>query len=325
MPPDIIKKTVVFAGYRCNNNCRFCMEADKRDLPVRGTAVIKGELKSARERGSDYIEIIGGEAAMRSDITSIISYAKDLGFSTIMMATNGRMFSYPELTKRLIDAGLNSLVFSIHGADAETHDYLTRSPGSFDQLIVGMENVKNAAIISGARISLGSNTCIVKDNYRQLPAISELIASSGVGNSEFIFVDCNEGGAKNSFDELVPKISDAAPYMRECLDIGNRNKADHWDVRYVPLCYFPDHLNRISELHEAKTFHTEHIAQDFVNTDAQSGRKNVGRRKSRRCSECILDPWCEGIWRTYISRYGDDELIPITELTVGQKEMLDGL
>lgn len=298
------------------------MEADKRDLPIRGTATIKEEITAARKRGSDYLEVIGGEAAMRPDIVSIISHARDLGFSTVMMATNGRVFSYPDIAQRLIDAGLNSLVFSIHGANAETHDHLTRTAGSFDQLIAGVNNVKEAAARSGVRLSLGSNTCIVRHNYTELPEIGELIISLGIDNSEFIFVDCNEGGAKNDFEDLVPRISEAAPYMRKCLDIGNRSGARHWDVRYVPLCHFPDHLDRISELHEAKTFHTEHIAQDFVNTDAQGARKTVGRRKAEKCRACVLDKWCEGIWRTYVSRYGDEELLPIGELSGPQKEAL---
>ncbi len=311
----IIKKTVIFVGYRCNNNCLFCMEAGKRSIPVRTTSEIKREIKAARERGSDYLEIIGGEASMRPDIANIISFAKELGFSIIMMATNGRAFAYPELAEKIIGAGLNSLVFSIHGPNPEIHDLLTRVPGSFDQLSAGVENVKREADKNGTFLYMGSNTCIVKPNFKKLPEIGEKIRSFGINNSEFIFVDCNEGGAANDFPGLVPKISEAAPYIKECLDIGKRDKCSHWHIRYVPLCYFTDHLSQISEIMEDRIFHTEHIAQDFRNLDAQGSRKNIGRMKTNRCSGCALHKECEGIWRNYIKHFGDHEFSPVKKMT----------
>ena len=320
---EVIKKSVIFAGYRCNNNCRFCMESEKRQIPIRTTSEIKREITGARKRGADYLEIIGGEAAIRPDIANIISFARDLGFSTIMMATNGRVFAYPELAEKVVNAGLNSLVFSIHGPDAETHDFLTRTPGSFDQLCVGINNVREAAKKNDTRLHIGSNTCIVKSNFKKLPEIGKLIRSFEIESSEFIFVDCNEGGAANDFNELVPKISEAAPYIRECLEIGKRDNCIHWHIRYVPLCYFPDNLSQISEIMEDKVFHTEHIAQDFLNFDAQESRKNVGRAKTEKCSGCALYDYCEGIWVSYLKHFGDGEFQPVKEMTKEMKIALE--
>lgn len=81
----------------------------------------------------------------------------------------------------------------------------------------------------------------------------------------FIFVDPVSGGAHDNFKELVPKISEAAPYIRECLDIGKNNSAHHWHIRYVPICYFVGYERQISELYEVKHFQTEHLAPDFKN------------------------------------------------------------
>jgi len=307
----IIKKTVLFVGYQCNNRCRFCMEFEKRSLPGRSFEEIIFEISSAKRRGTDYLEIIGGEATIRPDIVDIISFAKNQGFGTIMMATNGRAFAYKSLAEKILTAGLNSLVFSIHGPSAEIHDYLTQTPGSFDQLVEGIKNVISIVAEKKLSLHLGSNTCIVKHNYKYLPEIGELIRSFGIDNSEFIFVDPNEGGAANDFLSLVPKISEAAPYMRELLDIGKRDKCSHWHARYVPLCYFPNHLDQISEIFENQVFHTEHIAQDFKNFNAQEGRRNVGRLKTEKCRNCRFFDKCEGIWRGYIGRYGDSELTPV--------------
>ncbi|MFH1671785.1 MAG: radical SAM protein, partial [Candidatus Portnoybacteria bacterium] len=280
-----IKKTVLIVGYECNNHCRFCIDSNKRELPNKTTQEIKKEMVQAKKRGTTYIELIGGETTIRSDAVELISFAKELEFETINMATNGRMISYPEYAKKIIQAGLTDIIFSIHGHNAKTHDYLTRSKGSFNQLKKGLENFKNLGFKK-----IGSNTTIVKDNYRHLSQIGRFIYDQGIRNSEFIFVDCNYGAAYHNFDEHVPKISEAAPYIRECLDIGK--DALHWHIRYVPLCYFPDHLNQISELQEIATFKTEHLAPDFENFDVEKSRAVVGRQKTKKCQKCKLFNQC---------------------------------
>lgn len=317
-----IKKTVIITGYRCNNRCRFCMEADKRNLPVGTTLEIQQEMLGARKRGSDYLEMIGGEMTIRPDIVRLINFAKGLGFSTIMMSTNGRMYSYPELTESILKAGLNSLVFSIHGHTAKLHDWLTRVAGSFEQLKQGVENVQKISKKLGLNVHIGSNTTIVKQNYKFLPQIGEYIRSLSIGDSEFIFVDCNEGGAYNNFDEFVPRISKIAEYVHKCLDIGKRDHLRHWHIRYVPLCYFQDYLDQISELQEVTTFHTEHIAPDFYNPHVEENRQIAGRLKTEKCKGCKLYSKCEGIWKVYLERYGDEELEPVKNLTSHQLKSL---
>lgn len=305
--PCKIKKTVIIIGYECNNNCRFCIDADKRQLVKKSTAQIEQEMIEARKRGTIYLEFIGGETTIRPDFVRLVKKAKDLGFKTIMMATNGRMLSYRPYAKKLFAAGLNSVVFSIHGSNAGTHDFLTQAKGSFDQLQAGLNNTKEFLGIE----NIGSNTTIVKYNYQELPKIGEFIFGLGIRNCEFIFVDCNEGAAHSNFAELVPKISEVAPFIRQCLDIGKKSKAGHWHIRYVPLCYFTDYLDQVSELLEIKKFKTEHLAPDFTNFDVENSRALVGRAKTARCRGCRLFSRCEGIWKTYLNHYGDEELKPV--------------
>ena len=49
-------------------------------------------------------------------------------------------------------------------------------------------------------------------------------------------------------------------------------------------------------------------APDFFNPDIQKGRRLVGRAKTIKCRGCRLFDQCEGIWKEYLKRYGDDEL-----------------
>lgn len=311
-----IKKTVIFVSYDCNNNCRFCMEQNVRSDPSKSTNEVKKDIIGARKRGSTYLEMIGGEITIREDFLELVNFAHNLDFETVMIATNGRMFAYPEYAYKAIKAGLNSIVFSIHGHNAELHDDLTRAKDSFKQLHKGIENIKKAAQKLGKDIHLGSNTTIVKPNFRSLPKIGSHIKSLGIRNSEFIFVDCNEGGAYNNFEELVPKISQAAPYIKKCLDLVDVTQPGvNWDVRYVPLCYFLDNLNQISELKEIKIFKTEQLGRDSVRSgyDYQQKRQSISRIKPATCKECDLFDLCEGLWKEYYKNYGGDEVDPISD------------
>jgi len=302
-----IKKTVIIPGYHCNNNCQFCLNINKRNsIPEKKTLQIKKEMMEAKNSGTTYLELVGGEMSIRPDIIELIKFAKELGFETIMMSTNGRMYAYEDFAKKIIEAGINSLVFSIHGHNVKLHDFLTQVPGSFEQLKIGIKNVK----IAGLK-NIGSNTTIVKQNYKNIAQIGQFIYDQGIRNSEFIFVDPSYGAAHDEFYKFVPKISEAAPFIHKCLDIGKKYNIPHWAIRYVPLCYFTNYLDQISELQEVEIFHTEHLAPDFENRDVEGSRKIVGRAKTKRCKGCKLYDKCEGIWKEYLKRYGDKELKPI--------------
>lgn len=306
--PRKIKKAVIITGYHCNNFCKFCISADKRGIAQRTSSEIILDMVEARKRGATYLEIIGGEQTIRPDILYLIRYGKKLGFRIICMATNGRMLSYKDFARGIVDSGITDIIFSIHGHNARLHDSLTGAEGSFKQLMQGIKNIKDLGLKK-----IGSNTTIVRQNYKELPAIGKFIYGLGIRNSEFIFVDPTHGGALKDFRGLVPRISEAASYIRRCLDIGREKRVLHWHVRYVPLCHFVGYLDRISEIHEVNTFHTEHFASDYRNYNVSLSRAEIGKTKPEKCLKCIYFNKCEGIWKGYIKYYSDRELIPQLE------------
>lgn len=301
------KKIVIITGYHCNNNCVFCINLHKRKLANKTTNEIIREIYIAASKEKiDIIEFIGGETTIRDDFLKIIDTAKKLKIEDIVIATNGRMFSDIEFSKKAIEHGLTTIIFSIHGPDPKTHDELTRVKNSFRQLMKGIENLRKIGFNN-----INGNTTIVKPNYKKLPDIAKLYIKLDIKNVEYIFVDPQYGGANTNFYGLVPKISDAARYMTKALDIGNNFGYNQWKLRYVPLCYFKEYLNQISEINEAKLFHTKHWAVDFINQDVVKSRRKYARIKTKRCTGCKLYRICEGIWKEYIKHYGDGELIKI--------------
>lgn len=302
-------KIVIFTGYSCNNRCRFCVDADKRELREKTTAEILREVYAARRKGAGVLELIGGEATIRPDFARIVSTAKKIGIEEVVTATNGRIFADKAYAGKITEAGIDAVIFSVHGPDAKIHDALTMSPGSFSELEKGLSNLR---ALGFKRIN--GNTTVVRQNMRSLPRIAAFYAAKKIKNVEYIFVDPNYGGAYNDFEELVPKISLAAPFMRRALNIGRKAGFNQWKVRYVPLCHFKGHEEQISELNERRLFLTEHWAPDFRNEDAIISRAVIGRKKPARCRPCRRYDLCEGLWVEYLKRRGDSELKPIKAL-----------
>jgi MoaA/NifB/PqqE/SkfB family radical SAM enzyme len=300
-------KTSILMGYECNNNCRFCYAGDKRNKYRSDTTQrIKEKLERARERGSRFVDFLGGEPTIRKDIFEIVSYAKEIGFKTISITTNGRMMSYEDFTKKLVDAGLNSAIFSIHGHNAELHDYLTRSPGSFDQLCKGMKNFREAAPDG----YICTNTVMVRPNLKHLPEIAENNIKLGTDGAEFIFPH-PRGNAWKNFEEMVPRLEELLPYIRKTLFVGIQHDKKHFVVRYVPLCYLLGLENMLSEFKSKNRLHEEHIGPEFEDLDVEKGRAEFGRVKAPQCFGCKYFRVCEGIFKEYAEKRGFDELIPV--------------
>jgi MoaA/NifB/PqqE/SkfB family radical SAM enzyme len=303
-----MKKAAIITGYTCNNNCLFCYDSEKREnnIPDLKTDEIKSMLKSAKESGCSYVDFLGGEFTIRRDAIELISYARSLDFETIAVTTNGRAFSYMDILKRFVSAGMNSIIFSVHGNNAELHDKLTNVSGSFAQLKKGIENAKELHLL------IYTNTTITKINLPYLEDIGRFLIKLGTVNSEFIFLDPTTGKGRTDFDNLMPKIKESAEPIRKLLELGKKHKISHWHIRYYPLCYLEGYEEYVSELHEKAAFEAEiHLGPEFTNTEVRESRKIIGKTKGKQCKLCKYDNVCEGVWTYYAEKNGTDELVPV--------------
>ena len=80
--------------------------------------------------------VLGGEPTLHPQLHRILKYAKDFGFGSITVDTNGYLF-HDILSK--IDPGVvDYFSFSLDGATRETND-LIRGEGAFDACIAGIK------------------------------------------------------------------------------------------------------------------------------------------------------------------------------------------
>lgn len=292
------KKADIKTGFLCNNNCIFCVQGHKKKFGDKDTPKLKRIIKEAKD-GCDAITFTGGEPTIRKDILELVRFAKKLGFKTIQIQSNGRMFAYEKFCQDMIKAGANEFALAVHGHNEKLHNYLTQAE-SFKQVISGIHNLKKLK----QRVIL--NTVICRSNYRQLPEIAKLLVSLDVDQFQFAFVHAL-GAAEENFDSVVPRVSLVIPHLKRAIDIGWLMKKAVM-VEGIPACFLPGYENHISEnfMPDMKIFDLDNTIEDF-----KESRLAEGKLKGKKCRTCKNFPGCEGMWREYPLKFGWDEFLPI--------------
>lgn len=300
-------------GFSCNNYCRFCVQGDKRhrvaDLE---TAALRQRLEEAREHARSIV-FTGGEVTLRDDLVELVAYARELGFETIQIQTNGRMFAYKKNCEELIEAGANEFSPALHGHTAELHDYLTRAESSFKQTTRRIRNLKRM------RQPIITNSVITRSNYRHLPELALLLLRLGVDQYQFAFVH-PVGTASEDFHSVVPRLSLVAAYVAKGLDLEERAGIITM-TEAIPPCILPGQEKHIAEwiMPETRVYDAAVVVESYT-----AYRLTEGKTKKPEYGRCLWNERCEGPWHEYPEHYGWDEFMPVTEQTGGQADHLPG-
>jgi MoaA/NifB/PqqE/SkfB family radical SAM enzyme len=304
------KRLDLLLGYECNNNCLFCVNNNERTMKLRSdTNSIKRELKEKSNEGYDTVCFSGGEPTIRNDILDLIQYSRLRGYDEIQIITNGRMLMYQKFAHKLIEAGLNTILFSVHGPTQGVHDGLTQVTGSFNQTMRGIDNITNLKRKEDIRLKIWSNTTISKMNYFLLPDIVKMLKPKGIEICYFTFVN-PYGSALDNFDLIVPKMSDTIPYIEKTIESG---KKEGITIRTegIPFCFMTKNINCVGESYYPKQWTINRI--NNLHKDFNLARKVQGKIKSKVCGSCIYTEKCEGVWVGYANKYGLRELLPVNK------------
>ncbi|MFA6988472.1 MAG: radical SAM protein, partial [Candidatus Gastranaerophilaceae bacterium] len=197
-----MERVDIKVGFYCNNQCKFCVQGRKRDyLPAKDRYEVIKSLKESYDKGKREVVFTGGEPCLHPEFLLLVKSAYDFGFEIIQIQTNGRMFAYKDFCKKLINAGANQFSPSLHGPRAEIHDLLTEAPGSFEQTVQGIKNLKklNQHILT--------NSVITSTNYKAIPDLATLLVDLDVNQFQFAFVHILGSADKNK-DWIVPRKSE---------------------------------------------------------------------------------------------------------------------
>ncbi|MCO4761642.1 MAG: radical SAM protein [Myxococcales bacterium] len=292
---------VLRVNFHCNQDCAFCFV--DRVLPAPDGQHIRSQIDRAAADGVSLLSLSGGEPTLDPDLASYVAQATDLGIR-VQIQTNATRLAKPELAERLAKAGLSEAFVSLHGAVADISDGVTRAPGTFEQTLLGIDQLLHY----GVHVSL--NCVITGPNQRDLEALPHLIAQRWKGKPtiNFSWANANSGMVPVS-NAVTPRFSTVKPHVARALQ-ACRDLALDWRGLTgecgVPLC-FPEpgwlDLAQVPELGTAAP--------------------GPGFDKPSACEGCELSNRCVGVRAGYAALHGTDEVQPIRDLQKWQRAWRD--
>lgn len=328
---DVRRNVEINIGKACNNRCVFCIDGlpKKEDRAYMDFEEMKRELDFWHASGSRSVGFLGGEPTTYPHIAESIGYARDLGYTRIVIATNATKLRLPHFTDRLLEAGLTRTTISMHGHTPDLEDRITRVPGVFEKKKIALQYLMKKKREGYLADGVSVNIVINGWNYRHLlPMMKFFYEEIGLDDLRINFVR-PEGYAEGD-PEICPRFPQVVPYLLKAVVLAET----HWKNRTFtfggfPLCTLPKNLRENDELlrrhmGEYRDLSTDcSVRQDsegFGIEEIRDGRSRFNWQDRKRfdlknapdaCQTCSKVALCEGVWKGYVDIHGEREFFPI--------------
>jgi len=139
--------------YKCNLKCLHCYRQEDVYLDEESEKliccsqyinkeIIFQTLDEMEAMGVVELYITGGEPFLHPNIFEIIDYASKKNFLLIIL-TNGHIFSMMKNVEKIEKLDIYDIRISVYGSE-ESHDYFTRSKGSYKKSMGALQNLNKA-------------------------------------------------------------------------------------------------------------------------------------------------------------------------------------
>lgn len=284
----------IILNHNCDLACKFCSQGDFDPAVKCGLKNAVRHIYTAGKLGYRRLGFSGGEALLRKDLPFLIATAREVGFRTIRLQTNGMKLSDPALCRRLADAGLTVCKFTFLGSGAGVHDRLTGTAGSFKKSLRGLDNMLDL------KLAVGVNLLVTKQNYKKLPAALKFFMDRGVADFVLIYPIYVGNMRKNrralgvSMPEASASVAGALD-LAEAAGLGGGVKALN-----MPPCLLPGHEERAVDLYKFNTMVASPLGLSW-DLDA-----NISEAKESGpvCAACSFRDRCLGVDSNYLELFG---------------------
>ncbi len=246
--------------------------------------------------GTRHFVISGGEPTLHEGLVELVRHAKSLGsFDVIEMQSNGVRCADAGYAHALAEAGLNRVTMSLHCADPEHSDRITRLPGGFAKTVQAMHHFRSLGVLTQGAI------VITRENYRELPEMVRFLRKEfpAEGGYLSICLAVAQGISDLVLPWVIPTFTEIRPFVAEaldtCLETGVGFGGMIGQGGYPP-CMLGGDLRYYEGPPLDHVFRSENSDEEFTKAD--------------RCRECSFDPHCLGPRRSYVKHYGDAEIRP---------------
>ncbi len=284
-------------GYACNVQCDYCSITDGMRRENMSVASAMSILRDARSRGATKVAFGGGEPTIRRGLLPLIRWCRDRGYTSIKVASNGMMYSYPAYAEESVTAGLNDFHISFMAHTPELYASIMGKKEAFDLVNRG---VRNLALLGHKPVG---ELIIKSDTWMHLADIVEYWAGMGVEKFNLWLVSLSDRNQDN-LASLLP-VSKMRVGIFAAFDKGEDLGVTVLS-RHIPRCMLPGYEQHVADLREDRVLVvTPHST--FTLWESRISPNAYGAR----CEPCAhKDGVCLGLRLDYLERYGDDEVRP---------------
>lgn len=277
------QKVIMNVTYVCNNRCTFCAVGTRTQVDGHPTRQ-REHLDRYRALGVTMVDFDGGEPTMNPELVPLVRYARAAGYERVNVTTNGRLCVYEKFARSLVRSGLTTLLFSVHGHDAQSHAQQVGVAEAFEQTTQG---IRNCVRFAPPGVELGMNITLTKGNHLHLEAVTQLAWDLGLRwlNIQFL----------TPFGRATRWI---APDTQAAADVTMR-VIDRWSDRMkfqvinLPFCFMPGYerflLGDLLKLQR-------HMI--FVNNEDVNLAEYLAERRVKKpvCVSCPHAVFCGGFY-----------------------------
>lgn len=292
-------------GFKCNNNCRHCVIANKRDSGSLTKEQIFGLLDNLPD-DVDSVQVTGGEPSTYEYLPEILQKIKSKNLHTVLQ-TNGTGFANLEFCAKCVPY-IDHAHIAIHSCFPEIHDFIVQSKGMWEKTITGLYNLKNCE-----NVCITTQTVLSKFNILTIYDTFKFIQEILPGTMMSFTYPHMMGNAWKNREEVCFKYSDYYLEIQRILGAYHSNIF----AESVPPCYlhpFEDIIQNSLE-NDILSHALDRVGVDFsdgLNVKDYNRLNLEDHRKGPKCKECIYNNKCIGVWKEYIEMFKNNlDLYPI--------------
>lgn len=217
--PPFPKRLMVEVTNICNQKCIFC--ANSKSVRKKGIVeyeMVQKVISDAYKLGARELSFHAmGEPLICKELPQCVKVAKDIGYEYVYIDTNGAL-AIPDVINPVIDAGIDSIKFSISGATRETYKMI-HGRDDFDIVIDNIKKVSDYKANTGKKVRLitdfvenSNNACEIEVFKKMMnPLVDEVwsheVLNQGgnmvednmkIGGTTYVSIPCIE-----IFDRMV--------------------------------------------------------------------------------------------------------------------------
>jgi MoaA/NifB/PqqE/SkfB family radical SAM enzyme len=283
----------------CWQNCHFCSN------PPTGVELDPAEMRGMIDQlvamGYDGVILTGGEPTISPLIFPALEYARERGLASRMIS-NGQRLADRDFFLRCKDAGLRHVHLSLHSYRREVHDFITRTPGSWEVLVHAL------SLVPEVGITCDINTVINTWNADHLHETVLWLVDRFPFVRHVVWNNMDpDGNRAEQNPDCIHHHRDFLVSLDLAMEVLHRTGRTFRAER-VPLCFMTRFPWASTETR--KIVKEEERCIRFLDRKGWVHQREFLHGKGEACEPCRWDPICAGMF-SMARTFDESELSPV--------------